>query len=177
MSQEGIGKPNGKTSDQATPSSDESEPDYQTRGRMDGTKPVTDRNSKMVMLRAERGDIVENRGVISEYKEEATIPDRLEVQRRTSTYYGTELLLEPTDNPSQEKYLITAPGPDSYLYLWVSDTDEDGFREGWSIAAEIKASFSEDIPQYSLCSKCGEPIKNLEHVRLAAIDSCPSGAD
>lgn len=149
----------------------------QPQGEMDGTKPVTDRDSKMVMLRAERGDIVESREVISKCQEEVAIPNRLEVQRRVSTYYGAELLLRPTDSDSREKYLITAPGPDSYLYLWSSETDEDGYREGWSVAAEIKASFSDDIPQYSLCSKCGEPIKNLEHVRLAAIDSCPSEGD
>lgn len=149
----------------------------QTRGEMDGTKPVTDRDSKMVMLRAERGDIIDKGEVISKFEEGQIVPDRLEVQRRVSTFYGAELLLEPTNDGCREKYLITAPGPDSYLYIWSSETDEDGFREGWNLTAEIKASFSEEIPRYSLCSRCGEPIKSLEHARLATTDSCPVDAD
>lgn len=144
---------------------------------MDGTKPVTDRESKMIMLRAERGDIIQAGDVISKFQQEVIIPDQMEVQRRVSTYYGTELLLEPTEETQQEKYLITAPGPDAFLYLWSSETDSDGYREGWNVAAEIKASFTDDMPQYSLCSKCGEPIKSLEHVRLASIDNCPTETD
>ena len=99
---------------------------------MNGTKPVTDRESKMVMLRAERDDIIQLGDVISKFQQGITIPDRVEVQRRTSTYYGTELLLEPIEDSQREKYLLTAPGPDAFLYLWTSETDSDGFREGWS---------------------------------------------
>ena len=149
----------------------------QTRGKMDGTKPVTDRNSKMVMLRAERGDTINKREVVSKFQEGRIVPNRLKVQRRVSTFYGAELLLEPTNDGHREKYLITAPGPDSFLYIWSSETDEDGFREGWKLSAEIKVSFSDGIPQYSICSLCGEPIKSLEHARLAATDNCPGNAD
>lgn len=144
-----------------------------TRGEMDGTKPITDRDSKMVMLRAERSDQLKITRVISEFETATTIPDEFEVQQRVSTYYGTELLLESTASENREKYLLTAPGPDTFLYLWASRTDSDGFREGWSVVSEIKAKFSDEMPQYSICDNCGEPIKSLEHEKLAVMDSCP----
>jgi len=144
---------------------------------MDGTKPVTDRDSKMVMLRAEREDTIDQTDVVSKFQEGRLVPDQLKVQRRVSTFYGTELLLEPVIDGHREKYFLTAPGPDTFLYIWSSITDENGFREGWNLIAEIKASFSEGIPQYSICSLCGEPIKSLEHARLASTDSCPVDRD
>lgn len=142
---------------------------------MDGTKPVTDRESKMVMLRAERGDRLSINATVQQFKPDISIQEKFEVQRRISTYYGTELLLEPLGSGQRSKFLLTAPGPDTFLYLWVSETDSDGFREGWSVAAELKVSFSEGVPQYALCEECGNPIKSLEHERLAAMDNCPGG--
>lgn len=153
----------------------EQDPQPQGRGEMRGTKPVTDRESKMVMLRAERGDGITIDEVVHRFVNDNQVPGYLETQRRISTYYGTELLLEPDRENARSKFLLTAPGPDTYLYLWASETDADGFREGWRVAAEVKASFSDKLPQYSICSQCGEPIKSLEHEKLAATDNCPSG--
>jgi len=146
------------------------------RGSMDGTKPITDRDSKMVMLRAERGDRIDVVQTVGRFQQDLTIPDELEIQRRVSTYHGTELLMEPASPGVNEKYLLTAPGPDSYLFIWSSETDSEGYREKWSVLGEIKAQFSDDLPRYPICEDCGEAIKSLEHERLAAADSCP-GAD
>jgi hypothetical protein len=55
----------------------------------------------------------------------------------------------------------------------VSDT-ADGYRSGWNKLAEIEASFSEEIPQYDICPYCGEPMKTLEHERMAGFDDCPN---
>lgn len=143
------------------------------RGAMDGTKPVTDRSSKMVMLRAERGDGIQISQVERTFQDHYDIPTGLEVQRRTPTFYGTELQLSPSDPQNSRSYLLTAPGPDAYLHLWAAVTDSDGYRESWEVVAEVRVAFSDELPQYSICSNCGEPIKSLEHERLAAINSCP----
>lgn len=140
---------------------------------MDGTKPVTDRSSKMVMLRAERGDAVQITEVERNFQDRSDIPPGFEVQQRTSTFYGTELQLFPSEADRSESYLLTAPGPDAFLHLWAAVTDSDGFRESWEVVAEVRAAFAHELPQYCICSNCGEPIKSLEHERLAAIDSCP----
>ena len=150
----------------------EQNPRPQGRGEMNGTRPITDRQSKNVMLRAERGDIITINQIVNRFRKENPIPEAFEVQRRVSTYYGTELLIEPHASKSRSKFLLTAPGPDTFLYLWGAETDSDGFRERWSVTAELKASFSEEMPKYSICQKCGDPIKSLEHERLAAMDNC-----
>jgi hypothetical protein len=146
----------------------------QTRGEINGTKPVTDRKSKQVMLRAERGDKIRVQELIAQSKGELEIPEKFEVQQRVSTYYGRELLIEPTASEEHCKFMLTAPGPDTFLYLWSSETDSEGFREGWSTIAELKADFTEGIPQYSICQNCGNPIKSLEHEKLALVDNCPN---
>lgn len=143
------------------------------RGSMDGTKPITDRSSKMVMLRAERGDRIEVAQTLARFQGDHPIPDELEIQRRVSTYYGIELLLQPVSPDANEKYLLTAPGPDSYLFIWSSETDAEGYREKWSALGEIKAQLSDNLPRYPICEDCGEVIKSLEHERLAATDNCP----
>lgn len=140
---------------------------------MNGTKPITDRDSKMVMLRAERRDRIKVTKVVSKFDSGARILDEFEVQQRVPTYYGTELLLEPMAEGNRDKYLLTAPGPDTFLYLWASETDSDGFREGWSVVSELQAEFTNEIPQYAICDNCSQPIKSLEHEKLAAMDDCP----
>lgn len=144
-----------------------------TRGEMDGTKPVTDRGSKMVMLRAERGDRIQISEVVRAFQDHPNIPRGFAVQQRTSTFYGTELQLSPSEADRSESYLLTAPGPDAYLHLWAAITDSSGYRESWAVVAEVRAGFADDLPQYSICPNCGEPIKSLEHERLAVIDRCP----
>jgi hypothetical protein len=142
------------------------------RGAMDGTKPITDRESKMVMLRGERGDKVDIVDVVNKIRDEAIIPNRVEILRRVPTYYGTELLLKTLDETIDSQYLITAPGPDAFLFLWASNCDSDGFRKSWYKSAEIKAAFTDGLPEYTICASCGEPIQSFEHERLAAIDQC-----
>lgn len=142
------------------------------RGEMDGTKPFTNRASKMVMLRGERGDPIQIDEVVTEFEDNSQFPSTVEIRQRNSTFYGTELLCEASD--SKMKYLLTAPGPDAFLYLWGSATDSDGFREKWYTIAEVKASFTNSLPQYPICSNCGNPIKSLEHERLSSIDECSS---
>lgn len=145
------------------------------RGRMDGTKPITDRESKKVMLRGERGDKIQISDVIADFEEGQDFPEEIEIQQRVSTYYGTELVLEGLEKSETSKYLLTAPGPDTFLYLWAAETDADGYRETWSVIAEVKARFTDGVPQYAICNQCGEPIKSLEHEKLAAMDNCVGG--
>jgi hypothetical protein len=146
-------------------------------GDMDGTKPITNRQSRMVMLRADRGDSIQIDDTIEYFITNASVPAELEVIQRTSTYHWTELLLKNTPDDQHSMYLLTAPGPDAFLYLWSSETDKDGYRIGWSKIAEVKASFCDGLPKYTICNTCGEPIKSLEHERLAVIDKCDSLSD
>lgn len=143
-----------------------------TVGDLYGTKPITDRDSMMVMLRGERGDPIRIDCIVNRHKTGFTIPGKFSILRRVTTYYGPELLLDRSGETNSSKYLLTAPGPDKFLHLWVSETDEDGYRIGWNLIAEVKSSFEEGLPQYSICSKCGEPIKSLEHERMAALEQC-----
>lgn len=115
--------------------------------------PVTDTESKRLMLRAERGDTIR----IGEYGE-------FEVKKRTNPYFGPKLILEPehSDYPIS---MLTAPGPASDLQLWFSESDEEGFRTGWTQIAEVSAELV-DQKQYDICA-CGEPIKNAEHQKRA----------
>ena len=148
-------------------------------GDLDGTTPITNRNSQMVMLRGERGDKLQ----VDEFVEylfdgvRDDVPGKFTILRRMSTFYGTELLLEPFDTQKDSKYLLTAPGPDKNLVLWKSETDFDGYRIGWSKLSELKASFTENIPNYPICNTCGEPIKSLDHERLAAMEQCEKLSD
>lgn len=151
--------------------------DGATFGDLDGTKPITDRDSKMVMLRGERGDEIQAIEIIEGIEDHGPIPDKFKITQRLQTYYGAELQLKPSPPYNNSSYMLTAPGPDKFLYLWTSETDDDGFRKGWSKVAELKVSFSEDIPKYPICNVCGGPIKSLEHERLAAIDQCESLSD
>lgn len=143
------------------------------RGAMNGTQPITDQQSKSVMLRAERGDPLLANEIIQKFHKEATIPKELTVCQRVSTYYGTELLLEPGNKNAKQKFLVTAPGPDAFLYFWTANTDSDGFQTNWAVAAEVKMRFKENLPQYTICNQCGEEIESLEHEKLAAMDNCP----
>lgn len=127
------------------------------------TEPVTDLESKRVMLRAERGDTISVEG------------ERLKVLRRKQVYYGP--VLECTDSPEADAprtYRLTAPGPSKNLHLWKAVSDEDGFVEGWELIGEVSAEFG-GAQQYDLCHQCGQPLKTLEHEREAAVGACNRG--
>jgi hypothetical protein len=135
--------------------------------------PETSYESKMIALRAERHDELKVTGVVNHFHPNGTVPDKFIVAQRTDTYYGPKLILDA----GTVNYLLTAPGPDSQLLLWESQTGVDGFRTGWAKLAEVEVAFSDDLPQYDLCPHCGEPLKTLEHERMAGFGECPVDSD
>lgn len=133
--------------------------------------PVTDTGSKSVMLTAERHDEITITSIEDAFRRDSPIPDTVTVQQRSNTYYGPKLQVV---GDSGDVFLITAPGPDRYLYLWGENKNDRGERECWYRLAEIRASLSEDQGQYHLCHQCNEPLRTAEHERLAAIGQCPN---
>jgi hypothetical protein len=135
----------------------------------DSGEPVTEYSSKMVMLRAERHDIVQILDVHSRFRQSVDIPSEATVKKRSTPYYGPKIVLSGEDR----SYLLTAPGPDSHLILWKGKYLDDGERYGWEKLAEVSAQFADDQPQYDLCPECGNPLQTLEHERKAAVGRCP----
>lgn len=131
--------------------------------------PDTDYHSKLVMLRAERKDMVKICDVITRLQDDISIPSEATVVKRTTPYFGPKLVLT-ADN---QNYLLTAPGPDTQLLLWSGNVLENGNRYGWQKLAEVTAQFIDDRPQYDLCPECGEPMQTVEHQRKAAVGRCP----
>jgi hypothetical protein len=130
-------------------------------------EPVTEYDSKMAMLRAERSD-----EIVVEAVGDADVPDEpLTVARRTDPYFGPKLLLDDAQN--EQNWMLTAPGPESQLHLWPPDHAEDGLRRGFCDPIEVTAELT-DTKQYSICERCGEPIKTMEHEREAAFGLCDS---
>jgi hypothetical protein len=130
--------------------------------------PETTFDSKKVALRAERHDELRITEVIDRYQPDGNIPDSFLVAERTQTYYGPKLVLEA----GSENYLVTVPGPESQLLLWRSEPGANGFQKGWSKLAEVGMEFGEELPQYDLCPYCGDPLKTLEHERMAGFGGC-----
>lgn len=138
-----------------------------------GTAPVTDSDSKSVMLRAERNDQIRITEVVKRFDAKSDIPTEVSVLQRNQSYYGPNLLLHAELDREDCNFRLTAPGPDTYLYLWGAQSDEGGFRETWYKIAEVKAVLPENQQAYDICSECGEPIQSLEHERYAAFGQCP----
>ena len=137
--------------------------------QMSGTTPVTENRSKSVMIKAGLNDRLRVENVINHFKTETDVPRELTVIRRSNTYFGPKLELESAD----ESYLITAPGPNTQLLLWEGVTSDGQFISSWDQLAEVEVDFMGDLPQYDICMDCGEPIKSVEHERLAAFGTCP----
>jgi hypothetical protein len=131
--------------------------------------PATEYESKMVILRAERGDNIQIVDVVTRLSHNNDIPSEATVVKRTTPYFGPKLALT-TD---KESYLLTAPGPDTQLLLWSGNYLDDGERYGWEKLAEVTAQFADDQPQYDLCPECGQPMQTIEHERKAAVGRCP----
>lgn len=131
--------------------------------------PATEYDSKMVMLRAERGDNIQIVDVVTRLGQHDDIPSETTVVKRTTPYFGPKLVLTTDD----ESYLLTAPGPDTQLLLWCGNYLDDGERYGWEKLAEVTAQFADDQPQYDLCPECGQPMQTIEHERKAAVGRCP----
>lgn len=132
------------------------------------SEPVTEYNSKMIMLRAERHDEIEISEVVEEISPLQSIPKTCSVKQRTNTYYGPKLVLKNGNSD----FMLTAPGPDANLLLWGTKANSDGFRQSWQKIAEVKVTFSDEQPQYDLCPYCREPLQTLEHERESAVGQC-----
>ena len=137
--------------------------------KVDPGPPTTDYGSKMVMLRAERHDEIHVSEIRTQIQQGADIPSKATVVKRSTPYFGPKLVL--TDD--EQSYLLTAPGPDTQLLLWVGNESDDGERYGWNKLAEVTAQFADDQPQYDLCPECGQPMQTIEHERKAAVGQCP----
>jgi len=138
-----------------------------------GDEPVTEYDSKMVMLRGERHDRITIENTVQSLTSGADVPEELSIIQRNNTYYGPKLKL----STGGQDYLLTAPGPDAHLLLWESVTDRNGFRKSWRKIAEVTAQIADDVPQYDLCPYCGEPLKSLDHERKAAVGQCDGMSD
>lgn len=132
-------------------------------------QPATERSSKLVMLRAERGDKIQILNIEQRLQTGADIPSEATVAKRSDPYFGPKIVLSEAD----ESYLLTAPGPDTQLLLWIANRTDDGERDGWQKVAEVTAQFVDDQPQYDLCPECGEPMQTIEHRRKASVGRCP----
>ncbi len=143
------------------------------------TKPVTDHESKTVMLQAQRGDNITIKEVVDRY-DEVDIPDFLTVIERSAVYFGPELKLHAKRDGVDFNYLLTSPGPDAHLILWASnvEVDDDGsrWRRGWYQAAEVTAKVH-GVRQYEFCNVCGEPMETIQHERESVLGMCQRGGD
>lgn len=147
---------------------EESLEDISRFSTMTNTEPVTDYNSKTVMLRAERHDPLKITNIVNAAVPESSIPVTFTVAQRTATYYGPELLL----NAGDEMFQLTAPGPDTHLLLWRFEPPAEGKKQRLNQIAEIKADFKGGPPSYNICADCGEPIQTAKHERLSLIGRC-----
>lgn len=134
-------------------------------------KPVADKESKSVMLSAERGDEIEVESTVEDQRDGDLIPNSITIKQRVNTFYGPKL---HGSDEMNRGYLITAPGPDSYLSLWSESTSDKGGRESWVELTEIKASFKDNQSRYHRCPYCNKPFKTADHERQAAIGQCPN---
>lgn len=136
-----------------------------------GTKPLTDEASKTVMIAAERRDLIRIEEIVTKADGTVNIPNELSVIRKTTKYYGPELLLYSECDGEGLNFRMSAPGPGSYLHLWKAVTNERGGRESYVLVAEVKATLLDGT--YEMCPDCQMPFKTRRHERLAAIGRCP----
>lgn len=129
-------------------------------------------DSGTVMIAAERGDNIVLTSIVNRQRERCELPEEMSVIRRSEKYYGPELLLHDEVEGENRNYLLTAPGPNSDLQLWVGKLSKEGVRRSWEKAAIVKASLAAEQPPYELCEQCGEPIRSIEHDRKAVTGHC-----
>lgn len=142
-------------------------------------RPVTDYQSKTVMLQAQRRDTISITELVERYTEDAQIPDMATVNKRQATYFGPELQLHAEHDGEDFSYLLTAPGPDAHLLLFAADTetDDDGrkWRSGWYPAAEVKAYLHEPDHPLLICEECGQEVETIQHERESVFGICQRG--
>jgi len=141
----------------------------ETNALMNG--PITDSDSKTVMIAAERGDTIKITNIISRV-EDNNVPEELQVIQRSDTYYGPKLFTYSTIRTEERNFLLTAPGPDTQLQLWTEEVASSGKREGWIKAAEVMAVLPAEQPPYERCQGCGELVRSIEHERAALTGDC-----
>lgn len=134
-------------------------------------KPITDTQSKSLMLSGERHDSVELVTVVTKFSDQGVVPEQFSIKQRVDTYFGPKLLLA---SDGGQEYLLTAPGPDTHLCLWGEKTNERGYRESWVKLAEVKATLSDSQKSYHICPQCSEPLKSAGHEQMAAMGQCPN---
>ncbi|MFB6187023.1 MAG: hypothetical protein ABEI86_09190, partial [Halobacteriaceae archaeon] len=106
------------------------------RTEMNGNEPVTDYDSKTVMMAAERKDNIQIVDIVRKFQDQVEVPNEVSVVKRTDTYYGPELLVHSTVDGVDTNHLINAPGPSSFLHFWTAKTSQDSTRRsGWTLAA------------------------------------------
>lgn len=138
------------------------------RRRLDGTEPVTDFDSKTVMLRAERHDPLRITEIVESAVVPGSIPEIFVVSRRADTYYGPKLVTEA----QQRTFCFTAPGPDAHILLWELTSSNGDGHQRWTQLAEVKVDFDGEPPAYNICAECGEPIQTAVHERLSLLGRC-----
>jgi len=133
--------------------------------------PTTDQSSKSVMLRGEHQDEIQIRKVEQKISADHPVPKSVVIKQRTNTYYGPKLLAVAE---SGKEYLLTAPGPNSHLLLWMEKLNQQGSRTSWVELAEVSGQLAENKVGYHLCHQCNKPLKTMEHRRLASVGQCPN---
>lgn len=145
------------------------------------TEPVTDYDSKTVMLQAGRRDTISIVEVVDRLRDEIEVPDTVSVIKRGATYFGPELQLHAEHDGTDYNYLLTAPGPDAYLLLWGATVrvDDEGrrWRRGWYPGAEVKAYLHEPENPYRYCDQCREPVETIQHEREMLFGICQREKD
>lgn len=135
-------------------------------------RPTTSHESKTVVLAAERGDRVKIGEVIKAFHEDQFIPEELTVLKRNSTYYGPKLRVHAESDGDDHNFLLNAPGPATELMLWAGETRKSNGIESWYRLAEVRARLAEDQPSFEICPQCKNPVRSVEHERLASLGMC-----
>ena len=145
--------------------------EYSARSLSD-LRPTTSHESKTVVLAAERGDRVKIGKTIQAFHEDQFIPDEVTVLKRNSTYYGPKLLVHAEFDGEDHNFLLNAPGPASELMLWAGETSGVNGISSWYRLAEVQASLAEEQSSFEICPQCKNPMRSVEHERMASLGMC-----
>lgn len=172
MGQDSFGKsPPSPLSDDSN--RNEGDGGFATTGReLDDLRPTTTHDSKTVVLAAERGDRIEIGSTIEVFHGGQEIPESVTAVKRNSTYYGPKLLVQAEIKNVDRNYLLTAPGPASELMLWGGETTTGDGISSWYQLAEVQARLAEEQTSFEICPQCNNPVRSIEHERMASLGMC-----
>jgi len=129
--------------------------------KQDSNDNRTTTDTKRVFLRANKGDEIKIVDIKQRF-ENKDIPESFKIVQRQETYYGPKIRVE---GPS-EQWFLSSPARDLEGILWhIEEMD-------WVRTAEVELDFTGELPQYDICSYCGEPIKTTEHETAAYLGTC-----